>query len=392
MFPPGCHPRLVRQGLLGRALVAGLSLAVLPQLACEATHLIGSAGFVRTRGVEPQLGQWTAAQIELGDLDDDGQAELLALDPTRAELCLRRADPAASQPLLCQVLDSADQPSRLRLGQLAQNGRPQLVTAGRALSVYAPWVGGQPLVLRQRSVLPEGSAQLERSRGWQAGGQAPIDTLWTASSTPPRVTAWTFTRPEQSGGGAPPSAIDFPLSAAATALLPRSPRRDSGRDLFVATPLGVDWWRSSGAYQALPCSGSLAGSVRLAALDIDGDDDEDLLGLHPDGSLTVVERLAGSPGWGCSAAPPSLQSGRALLGIWVADFDGDGKDDLLAATAERSEGLLLWRRGQSLLRYPLSAPPRAVAIADADGDQRPDIVVLLSDGSFELWHNSFVPG
>lgn len=392
MFPPGCHPRPVRQGLLGRALVAGLSLAVLPQLACEATHLIGSAGFVRTRGVEPQLRQWPAAQIELGDLDGDGQAELLALDPTRAELCLRRADPAASQPLLCQFLDSTDQPSRLRLGQLAQNGRPQLVTAGRTLSVYAPWVAGQPLGLRQRSALPEESPQLERSRGWQAGGQAPIDTLWTASSAPPRATAWTFTRPEQSGGGAAPAPVDFPLPAPATALLPRSPRRDSGRELFVATPQGVDWWRSSGEYQALPCSGSLAGSVRLVSLDLDGDDDEDLLGLRPDGSLAIAERLAGSPGWGCSAAPPFLPSGPALLGIWVADFDGDGKDDLLAATTERSEGLLLWRRGQSLLRYPLATPARAVAIADADGDLRPDVVVLLGDGSFELWHNSFVPG
>ncbi len=165
-----------------------------------------------------------------------------------------------------------------------------------------------------------------------------------------------------------------------------------GRDLFVATPLGVNWWRSSGEYQALPCSESLAGSVRLAALDIDGDDDEDLLGLRPDGSLTAVERLAGSPGWGCAATLPLLPSARTLLGIWVADFDGDGKDDLLAATGERSEGLLLWRRGQSLLRYPLTTSPLAVAVADADGDQRPDVVVLLSDGSFELWHNSFVPG
>ncbi len=33
----------------------------------------------------------------------------------------------------------------------------------------------------KRSVLPEGSPQLERSRGWQAGGEAPIDTMWNAA-------------------------------------------------------------------------------------------------------------------------------------------------------------------------------------------------------------------
>lgn len=387
MQSAGRHSRLAGPGLV----VVGLGLCALTQVGCEASHRIGSAGFVRTRGVEPQLGQWATVRLGLGDLDGDGQAELVALDPTRAELCLRRADPTVDSSLRCQTLDANDAPTWLSLAQLAPLGRVQVVTAGQSLSIYAPWTIGQPLTLSGRVQLPEPSPGLEQSRGWQAGGEAPIETLWTASRTPPRVTAWSFTRPEQANGEAPPSAIEFPLTTAATALLPRL-RSDGLRELLVATGTGVEWWRSSGSQQSLSCGERLAGSVRLALLDLDGDEDEDALGLLPDGSLAAVERLSGSASWGCAPTVPLQQPGRTLLGIWVADFDGDGRTDLLAASTDRSEGMLLWRRGQPLLHFALSAPPRAVAVTDIDGDHRPDVAILLSDGGLELWHNSFVPG
>lgn len=381
------HPRFAEAGI---ALVA-LGLGASTQGGCEAWHRIGSAGFVRSRGVEPQLGRWTVARLGLGDLDGDGVADLAALDPTTAELCLRRADPTVEQPLSCQILESSDEPRWLGLAQLSPLGRAQVVTAGRSLTIYAPWTIGQPLALGSRVSLPGPSPALAQSRGWQAGGEAPIDTLWTVSPSPPRVTAWTFTRPEQASGVAPPSAIAFPLTVQATALLPRL-RADGLRELWVATEAGVEWWRSTGTQQSLPCGQALVGSVSLALLDLDGDDDEDVLGLLPDGSLAAIERLSGGAGWGCAATVPLQQPGRTLLGMWAADFDGDGRTDLLAASSERADGMLLWRRGQPLLRFPLSALPRAVAVADADGDHRPDVAILLSDGSFELWHNSFVPG
>lgn len=377
----GLACRRVGWGLLGLALTA---------TGCEASHLIGSAGFVRTRFVEPQLAGWANPQLQLGDLDGDGVAELWLLDPRRGELCLRRAE-AKAGALRCQALDPSAGPSRLGLAQLTSVGQPQVLVAGQAFLSIAGWPADQPLTIAQRYPLTLPVAQVERSSGWRAGGEAATDVVWTATATLPIATAWLWPGAAAATAATAPVPIDFALSAAATALLPVSPGQDGGRELFVATLAGVEHYSSRGTHSLLPCAERLAGSPRLALLDLDGDDDDDLVALAKDGTLQAVERRTSPPGWGCLDEAPLAQPGRSLLWLAAADFDGDGKRDLLAATAERSEGLLLWRRGLPTLRYPLSAPARAVSLADGDGDGHPDVAVVLSDGSLEFFHNSFAP-
>lgn len=378
-------------GGLARDLLGwGLLGCALTTLGCEASHLIGSAGFVRSRFVEPRLVGWANPQLQLGDLDGDGVAELWLLEPSQGELCLRRAE-ATTGTLRCQGLDPSVGPSRLGLAQLASVGPPQLVVAGQALLSITGWPADQSLTVTQRYPLTLPVTQVERSRGWRGGGESATDVVWTANATQPIATAWLWPSARAENAAATPVPIDFALSAAATALLPVSPGRDGGRELFVATWAGVEHYSSRGTHSLLPCAERLAGSPRLALLDVDGDDDDDLVALTADGTVQVVERRSSPPGWGCLDEVPLFQPGRSLLWLAAADFDGDGRRDLLAATAERSEGLLLWRRGLPTLRYPLSAPARAVSVTDGDGDGDADVAVVLSDGSLEFFHNSFAP-
>ncbi|MBK8100441.1 MAG: VCBS repeat-containing protein [Planctomycetes bacterium] len=96
---------------------------------------------------------------------------------------------------------------------------------------------------------------------------------------------------------------------------------------------------------------------------------------------------------------PRLLQGSCVSGVGIADFDGDGVLDLLAAqnsfapepeTGRNAGGLGLLLRGGKDLRFePVPADrsgivmpedAKAVAIVDFDGDARPDVLVTTNDG------------
>ena len=150
--------------------------------------------------------------------------------------------------------------------------------------------------------------------------------------------------------------------------------------------------------------------VGVAAGDFDGDGNIDLAvvnngnaSIGDDGSVSI---LLGN-GDGTFRAAVNISAGKNPVAIAVADFNGDGRPDLTVINNDGGTGNvgILLGNGNGTFRSPVdyatSAGPNTVSVADFNGDLKPDLVVenatsfsvLLGngDGTFQT-HADTSPG
>lgn len=132
-------------------------------------------------------------------------------------------------------------------------------------------------------------------------------------------------------------------------------------------------------------------ATTVTPADIDGDGRVDLVVPHRDGGQSKVYRFgAGQRG----AAPGPMLFGPPDAGFRmaeVADFDGDGLPDIVAIDERRGATIYFGKSGPSFtpaLQVSAGKPsPYALAVADLNGDGRPDIIVGHVEAPSAIYFN-----
>lgn len=375
-----CHPPLLAR-LAASALVLALSGA------CSGHHHDGwgpaSASLVNG--------------IAVADLDGNGRADILGLvstwygdAPTQAYVSTRMqgASGAFDFPLRFGV---GIGPAALAVADLNGDGRPDLVVANAADHTVTVRLGDPA---RAGFFLPAvvlstpGRTPLDVAVGNLAGhANGLLDVVVAASGANsvlvfPQTSAGTF-------GPAVSYAVGGDPQAVAVADLDGNGRPD----LAVATTanaVSVLLQTAAGAFAPAVDHATGVQPVAIKAADLNGDGRLDLLTANygaatSPGSQGLSVLLQTAPG--AFAAPVHYATGYRATGLAVADLSGDGKLDVAVAC----EGLpgdpgcvsvLLQGAAAGTLaaavNYTGLYGPMGVALADLDGDGRPDLV--LADG------------
>ena len=193
-----------------------------------------------------------------------------------------------------------------------------------------------------------------------------------------------------------------PTALAGNAVLAADFNRDGHADLLLADASGklaVALGNGDGTFgPSLPVSGLLTynpqnPNQQILVGDFNGDGLIDLVGPSADGTSIVVLPGRGDGTFGPAIITAGVPGGLPGLISAVADFNGDGKPDLVAEDETTTVVGILTGNGDGTFRYPVlvgAIPPpcdslveyglsgcgyslQAIAIADFNNDGRPDL-------------------
>lgn len=139
----------------------------------------------------------------------------------------------------------------------------------------------------------------------------------------------------------------------------------------------------------------------IAIGDVDGDGKPDIVIADYSGGVVSVYRNTGTPGNISFAARVDIPAGSGPSSVAIGDVDGDGKPDLAITTQGTNGGLSVMSNastpGTVVFASPVVYDPTpglsAAAIADLDGDGKPDLAAVNPSSNYlAVVENGSSPG
>ncbi len=142
----------------------------------------------------------------------------------------------------------------------------------------------------------------------------------------------------------------------------------------------------------LPSTGPNTQPYCVAVADVNSDGRPDVLTANSGTSTLSVLLGNGAGGFALQPSSPSTGSGSQPLALVLADVNGDGQPDALTANIGTGTVSVLLGDGAGGFALQPNSPatgpgnslPRSLAVADVDGDGKPDVLAANSDDSSTL--------
>lgn len=319
-----------------------------------------------------------------GDVDDDGQIDVLIRSGARQSLLRGHGDgtfaPAISLdtrvPLDSPSLVDIDGDGDLDLGGIAQRGTQWFLQTQHGN-------GDGTFGVEVRTALPWPAYGAPRFRDFDGDGFAEAVITIAGAPYSPSMDVELF--PGLAGGafGQPTVLMSAPWpEAPGVADIDHDGRADcfAGHYPYGLTLGGIGWVRNLGGLAFGPQTEIASGGIvyETMAGDIEGDGDLDFVTINDSWAAEIGVVKALSPGVFDTGTPPVVTPDHPIDAA-VGDIDGDGVPDLAAICDDSSE-VSLWRGlgDGRFARMPSlrgAAPMWQLLLEDFNGDGRADVVV-----------------
>jgi hypothetical protein len=123
---------------------------------------------------------------------------------------------------------------------------------------------------------------------------------------------------------------------------------------------------------------SYRGLVSVSAADFNGNGRQDIVGAYSTENRVVLFNNEGNGGWSASV----LGTVPGASAVFAADLNGDGRVDVVAASETNDQVYWFKNNGDSWTSYPITGAvsnPRSVFVADINGDNKVDIIAAGDD-------------